>query len=107
MNWKASIKSLVNEARVMARVLRHPDSPWPARLIAAGATAYVFSPVQLIPTFIPIVGQLDDVLVICAAMRWIRRITPAPVFAECADLSWSPRVEPPAAKSIELESRYR
>jgi uncharacterized membrane protein YkvA (DUF1232 family) len=94
LNWKASIRSLANEARVIARVLRHPQSPWPARLIAAGATAYVLSPIQLIPTFIPVVGQLDDVFVICTAMRWIRRVTPAPVFAECSGVSSGPRVEP-------------
>jgi len=105
LNWKASIKSLANEARVMARVLRHPDSPWPARLIAAAAAAYVLSPVQLIPTFIPIIGQLDDVLVICAALRWIRRITPAPVFADCADLSCSPARRVTSSYSIGLESR--
>ncbi len=105
LNWRASFKFLANEVRVIARVLRHPASPWPARLIAAGATAYVLSPIQLIPTFIPFVGQLDDILVICTAMRWIRRITPAAVFAECAGAAWNPRVEPPAATPQPVESR--
>jgi uncharacterized membrane protein YkvA (DUF1232 family) len=95
LNWKASMRFLANEVRVIARVLRHPHSPWPARLIAAGATAYVLSPVQLIPTFIPIVGQLDDLFVICTAIRWIRRITPAAVFAECTGAGCRPPVQEP------------
>lgn len=90
MDWKAGIRFLAKEIRVIARVLRHPGSPWPARLVAGAASAYLLSPIQLIPTIIPVVGQLDDALVVCVAMRLIRRLTPETVFTECADATGKP-----------------
>jgi uncharacterized membrane protein YkvA (DUF1232 family) len=56
-------------------------------LIAACSAAYVLSPIQLIPNFIPIIGCLDDVLVILLAARMIQRITPPDVLAECRELA--------------------
>ena len=58
-----------------------------ARLIAICAAAYVLSPIQLIPNFIPVIGCLDDVLVILLAARMIQRVTPPDVLAECRDLA--------------------
>jgi len=58
-------------------------TPWPARVAAGCAVAYVFSPIQLVPTFIPLVGQLDDLLVVYAGAKLVRRLTPNSVFAEC------------------------
>jgi uncharacterized membrane protein YkvA (DUF1232 family) len=51
------------------------------------AAAYVFSPIQLIPNFIPVIGCLDDVLVILLAARMIQRVTPPGVLAECRELA--------------------
>jgi len=56
-------------------------------MIALCAAAYVFSPIQLIPNFIPVVGCLDDVLVILLAARMIQKITPSDVLAECHELA--------------------
>lgn len=58
-------------------------TPWPARVAAGCAVAYVFSPIQLIPTFIPLIGQLDDLLVVYAGAKLVRRLTPNSVLAEC------------------------
>jgi uncharacterized membrane protein YkvA (DUF1232 family) len=44
---------------------------------------YIFSPVQLIPTFIPVIGQLDDLAVLWLGMRYLRRFAPAHVLAQC------------------------
>lgn len=59
------------------RVLGDPQAPWTARLAAGLSVGYVVSPIQLIPNFIPIIGQLDDVFVIWLAMRTVRRSLPA------------------------------
>ena len=45
--------------------------------------AYVASPIQLIPNFIPIIGQLDDVLVITLSLRLLKRCCPASVLEDC------------------------
>ncbi len=44
---------------------------------------YVFSPIQLIPSFIPVIGWLDDAAVLYAGMRILKRLTPAAVMTEC------------------------
>ena len=74
---------LVDDFRFSIRILRHPNSPWSAKLIAGCATAYVCSPVQLIPTFIPVIGQLDDALAIYLCVRFIRTVTSKTVLEEC------------------------
>lgn len=61
---------------------RDPRTPWPAKLLAGAVAAYALSPVDLIPDFIPVLGLLDDVLIVPAgiwlAMRWV----PGPLMAE-------------------------
>ena len=57
--------------------------PWRARLAAGCALTYFISPIQVIPTFIPIIGQLDDLLALYLAMKVIRKHTPIDVLNEC------------------------
>jgi uncharacterized membrane protein YkvA (DUF1232 family) len=81
--WKQDLESLVRQTHVMILVLKHPGVPWYARLVAGLSVSYIFSPIQLIPTFIPLIGQLDDLLILFVGMKLLRRITPALVLEEC------------------------
>ena len=56
-------------------------------MVAACTTAYLFSPIQLIPSFIPVIGFLDDFLVLFLGVKLLLRITPADVFIECRELA--------------------
>lgn len=47
---------------------RDPRTPWYARLLAIGIVAYALSPIDLIPDFIPVVGYLDDLLIVPAGL---------------------------------------
>jgi uncharacterized membrane protein YkvA (DUF1232 family) len=67
----------------MTLILRHPNVPWSARLVAACALGYILSPIQLIPSFIPLIGQLDDLAVLLAGAKVVRVLVPAAVLAEC------------------------
>lgn len=78
---------LQKQAHVFYFVFKHPRTRWYGRLIALCAAAYVFSPIQLIPNFIPVIGCLDDVLVILLAARMIQRVTSPDVLAECRELA--------------------
>ena len=78
---------LKKEAHVFYFVFRHPRTHWYGRLLAICAAAYVLSPIQLIPNFFPVIGCLDDVLVILLAARMIQRITSPHVLAECRALA--------------------
>jgi len=62
---------------------RHPQTPWLAKAIAAFAVAYALSPIDLIPDFIPVLGYVDDALLL-PAMVWLAvRCLPDIVKEEC------------------------
>lgn len=81
MNSKA--KAIIHDIRVICRVLKRRDTPWCARLVAACAIFYVLSPIQLIPSFIPVVGQLDDLLVVYLGMKLLGKLVSRQLLAEC------------------------
>ena len=62
---------------------RHPGTPWYAKLLVAGIVAYAFSPVDLIPDFVPILGYLDDLILIPMGISVAIRLIPQSVLAEC------------------------
>jgi uncharacterized membrane protein YkvA (DUF1232 family) len=74
---------LLSQVRTLLRALVHPAVPWYAKLACACAAFYVVSPIQLIPNFIPIIGQLDDVLVIGLSLRLLKRSVSLTVLDEC------------------------
>jgi formylglycine-generating enzyme required for sulfatase activity/uncharacterized membrane protein YkvA (DUF1232 family) len=80
---KSSIKRVFKEFRTMRRALVHPQVPWHAKAVAGCAVLYVVSPIQLIPNFIPILGQMDDVVVVTLGIKYLRRSVPASVLDEC------------------------
>ena len=85
--WKERAQRLHKEAHVFYFVLKHPRTRWYARVIAGCTAAYLLSPVQLIPNFIPIIGFLDDFLVVLLGAKILQRITPVEVFIECRQLA--------------------
>ena len=64
---------------------RDPRVPWHAKAIAGAVAAYALSPIDLIPDFIPILGQLDDLLIVPAGIWLAVRLIPPPVLAELRD----------------------
>lgn len=57
--------------RLLWRVARDDRVPWQAKLVAGGAVAYVASPIDLLPDFIPGMGQLDDLYLLVRALRYL------------------------------------
>jgi uncharacterized membrane protein YkvA (DUF1232 family) len=74
---------LFQRFQVIRCAVGHPGVPWYAKLVAACSICYVFSPVQLIPNFIPVIGQLDDVLVITLGLKLLKRWVPKEVLKQC------------------------
>ena len=62
---------------------RHPGTPWYAKLLVAGIVAYASSPIDLIPDFIPVLGYLDDLILIPLGIAMAVKMIPPPVLAEC------------------------
>lgn len=63
--------------------LKDSRTPLPAKILAAVTVAYALSPIDLIPDFIPVLGYLDDVLLLPILIIAVRKLIPKPVWIEC------------------------
>jgi uncharacterized membrane protein YkvA (DUF1232 family) len=62
---------------------KHPRTPTVAKVLAVCLVAYAFSPIDLIPDFIPVLGYLDDAILLPLGVLLIIRLIPDEVIAEC------------------------
>lgn len=62
---------------------KHPATPWYAKALGLFVVAYALSPIDLIPDFIPVLGYVDDVLLLPALILLTIRLLPSDVLAEC------------------------
>lgn len=67
----------------LALAYHDPRTPWAARLTAALVVAYALSPIDLIPDFIPVLGYLDDLIVLPLGIALAIRLIPPQVMADC------------------------
>lgn len=68
------------EGAVLWRALWHPQTPNTARLAAVGIILYVLSPIDLMPDFIPILGWLDDLVILPLGLAMVRGLIPQDVW---------------------------
>jgi uncharacterized membrane protein YkvA (DUF1232 family) len=87
---KEGIATVWKQTKFLVVILKHRRAPWTSRAIALAAVLYLVSPVQLIPSFVPVIGQVDDLLVIFWGMKLVRRLTPGDIAAECEQQSEAP-----------------
>ncbi|HUX14607.1 MAG TPA: YkvA family protein [Spirochaetia bacterium] len=78
--WATSVKI---DTWTLLLAYRDPLTPWYARLLAAIVVAYALSPIDLIPDFIPVLGYLDDLILVPAGIRISLKLIPAEVVARC------------------------
>ena len=64
---------------------RHPRTPFIAKALAAAVVAYAFSPIDLIPDFIPVLGYLDELILLPAGIWLVLKLIPQDVLAECRE----------------------
>ncbi len=78
--WKRiSVLWLVvkGDARRLWFALRHPDAPGWLKIGTAGVLLYLLSPIDLIPEVVPLLGVVDDIVIVPAAIRWMLNRLPA------------------------------
>jgi uncharacterized membrane protein YkvA (DUF1232 family) len=81
--WKQRARQLKQETYAMYLALRDPRVPWYARLVAACVVGYIFSPIDLIPDFVPVLGYLDDLIIVPLGIALALKMIPAQVMADC------------------------
>jgi uncharacterized membrane protein YkvA (DUF1232 family) len=80
---KERVRRLKRETYALYLAARHPRTPWYAKLFVAGVVAYALSPIDLIPDFIPVLGYLDDLILVPLGIALAIRMIPSDVLAEC------------------------
>ncbi|MGA7291928.1 MAG: YkvA family protein [Terriglobales bacterium] len=99
--WKEQALRLRKEAHVFYFVFKHPGARWYTRLVAACVAGYLLSPIQIIPNYIPVIGMLDDLLVVFLGVKLLQKIIPADVLSECRGLADAAE----ARRKAEIRSR--
>jgi uncharacterized membrane protein YkvA (DUF1232 family) len=84
-NWKRRARELQTEVYAMYLAYKDPRVPWYARVLAACVVGYAFSPIDLIPDPIPVLGYLDDLVLIPLGVAVAIKMIPPAVLAECRD----------------------
>lgn len=77
------LKNLRTEIYVLFLAFRDPRVPWYAKVLVFLVVAYALSPVDIVPDFIPVLGYLDDLLVLPLGIFLAIRLIPAEVLVEC------------------------
>lgn len=78
---------MLSEAHAFYLAYRDPRTPWYAKIWLALVLGYLASPIDLIPDFIPVIGHLDDLLVVPAGLALAARMIPKEVLDECRNTS--------------------
>ncbi|MCE5187582.1 MAG: DUF1232 domain-containing protein [Eubacteriales bacterium] len=83
MDLKARAKQLKTDIPAVFLALKKRETPWTAKALAALTIGYALSPIDLIPDFIPVLGYLDDLILLPAMVALTIRLVPADVMAQC------------------------
>jgi uncharacterized membrane protein YkvA (DUF1232 family) len=81
--WKERARDLKREVYALSFACRDPRVPWYAKLLAVGIVGYAFSPIDLIPDFVPVLGYLDDLVLIPLGVMAVRAMIPGAILEEC------------------------
>jgi uncharacterized membrane protein YkvA (DUF1232 family) len=87
MSWLATLhqraRRLKAEIWALYLAARDPRTPWYAKLLVAGIVAYACSPIDLIPDFVPVLGYLDDLVLLPLGIALAMWLVPPAVLVEC------------------------
>jgi uncharacterized membrane protein YkvA (DUF1232 family) len=82
-NLEQRARNLKAETFALYLTAGDPRTPWYAKLFVAAIVAYALSPIDLIPDFVPILGYLDDLILVPFGIALAIRLIPGPVLDDC------------------------
>src|SRR5262247_3736587 len=80
--WRERAAAPESDTYALYLASRDRRVPWPAKAVAALTVAYALSPIDLIPDFIPVLGYLDDLVLVPLGLALAIRLVPPPLLAE-------------------------
>jgi len=83
--WKAKARTFKQEVYALYLASKDRRVPWYARVVAIVVVAYAFSPIDLIPDPIPVLGYLDDLILIPLGIALVIKLIPAEVLQDCRE----------------------
>ena len=89
--WARALKRDVHAIYLAGR---HPRTPWYAKLIAIAVAGYALSPIDLIPDFIPVVGYVDDLIIVPLGIWLVVWLVPKEIMAECRAIASKAETRP-------------
>ncbi len=103
----AAIKRLKQRARYLKRetlalyfAARDPRTPWYAKLLVGAIVAYALSPIDLIPDFVPVLGYLDDLILLPLGITLAIKLIPPSVLGECRARAQAADAQPSWAAGV-------
>ena len=91
--FKSRTHTLKNETFAVYIATKDPRTPWYAKVIAICTVAYTLSPIDLIPDFIPLLGYLDDIIIVPAGIALAIRLIPVEVLEDAREKAANSSVE--------------
>jgi uncharacterized membrane protein YkvA (DUF1232 family) len=81
--WRQRARALKRDTYALSLVARDARVPWYTKALALALVGYALSPLDLIPDFVPIIGFLDDLILVPRGILLTLRLTPRDVLADC------------------------
>ena len=83
--WRQKVGALKTEVYALYLAYRDPRVPWYAKVVLDSVIGYAISPIDLIPDFIPVLGYLDDLVIVPAGVWLAVKMIPPSVMRECRE----------------------
>src|SRR6476661_3126402 len=80
--WKKWARAIKRDAHALYLAARDPRVPWYAKALALAVAAYAASPLDLIPDFIPVLGYLDDLIIVPLGIALVIKLVPPDIMAQ-------------------------
>ena len=100
--WREKVQQLKRETYALYLAYQHPDTPLLAKIWTVIVVAYALSPIDLIPDFIPVLGYLDDLILIPLGVAIAIKLIPPDVMRECRERAAQVEAESNLGKSAAI-----
>ena len=98
--WRARVAGLKRDVLTVYFAARDPRLPWPVRALALAIAAYALSPIDLIPDVIPVLGLLDDLVLLPLGIALVVRLTPPAVLEAARARAATANVRPSSVAAV-------